>query len=108
DSSRDPLIDPLRQPAFREWPPGRGGLSKKISILSASASLQPLVDRIGASRRPAATKSAMNHVSKHADPAIARYGRRSRGRGDSRQIDPSSPPEFSADPVQARRLLRMT
>jgi len=25
-----PLIDPLRQLAFREWPQGRGGLCKKI------------------------------------------------------------------------------
>ncbi|HET7228771.1 MAG TPA: hypothetical protein VFJ16_02080, partial [Longimicrobium sp.] len=60
DSSRDPLIDPLRQPAFREWPPGRGGLSKKNFDTQRERHLQPLVDRIGASRRPAATKSAMN------------------------------------------------
>jgi len=45
-----PLIDPLRQLAFCEWPRGRGGLSKTFDT-QRERHPQPLVDGIGASEQ---------------------------------------------------------
>jgi hypothetical protein len=56
-----PLIEPLRQPSLSRLPKARGGLSEKISILSASATCShSSTGSVRASRKAAAARSAMN------------------------------------------------